>query len=59
MQQSGTVESETITEAFRQFYYNFIEQLPGIGLALLIIILGVLIGIRLGKFSTRRISART
>lgn len=59
MQQSGTVESETITEAFRQFYNNFIEQLPGIGLALLIIILGVLIGIRLGKFSTRRISART
>ena len=59
MQQSGTVESETITEAFRQFYNNFIEQLPGIGLAFLIIILGVLIGIRLGKFSTRRISART
>ena len=50
---------ETITESFQDFYQNLIDQLPGIGLGLLIIILGVLIGIWLGRFFTRRISART
>ena len=59
MQQSKTSGNDTASEAFEQFYNNFIDQLPGIGLGLLIIILGVLIGIWLGKFSTRRISART
>ncbi len=59
MQYSIPLETETLSEAFQKFYRNFIEQLPGIGLGLLIIILGVLIGIWLGKFFTRRISART
>ncbi|QYA26525.1 mechanosensitive ion channel family protein [Gramella sp. MT6] len=59
MQYSIPLEAETLSEAFQKFYRNFIEQLPGIGLGLLIIILGVLIGIWLGKFFTRRISART
>ncbi|TRO66547.1 mechanosensitive ion channel family protein [Christiangramia sabulilitoris] len=59
MLQSNPERSDSISESFTQFYHNFIEQLPGIGIAVLIIILGVLIGIRLGKFSTRRISART
>ena len=59
MQNSIPTEPETISEAFQEFYKNFIEQLPGIGLGLLIIILGVLIGIWMGRFFTRRISART
>ncbi|PTX43177.1 small-conductance mechanosensitive channel [Christiangramia gaetbulicola] len=59
MQNSVSLEAESISEAFQKFYRNFIDQLPGIGLGLLIIILGVLIGIWMGKFFTRRISSRT
>lgn len=59
MQNSKPVEIDTISDSFQQFYENFIDQLPGIGLGLLVIILGVLIGIWMGKFFTRRISART
>lgn len=59
MQKSNSDKPETITESFYQFYQNFIDQLPKIGLGLLVIILGVLIGIWLGRFFTRRISART
>jgi len=59
MQDSNTSKNETLTEAFGDFYNNFIDQLPGIGLGLLIIILGVLIGIWLGRFFRKRISART
>lgn len=56
---SISLEAETLSEAFQKFYKNFIEQLPGIGLGLLIIILGFLIGIWLGRFFTKRISAKT
>ncbi len=59
MQNSATKETESLSESFNNFYENFIDQLPSIGLGLLIIILGVLIGVWLGKFFTRRISART
>lgn len=59
MQNSNTSKNETLAEAFGDFYNNFIDQLPGIGLGLLIIILGVLIGIWLGRFFRKRISART
>lgn len=59
MQNSTSSETETLSESFKNFYNNFIDQLPGIGLGLLIIILGVLIGIWLGRFFTKRISART
>jgi len=59
MQNSNSGETETLSDSFNDFYHNFIDQLPGIGLGLLIIILGVLIGIWLGKFFRRRISART
>ncbi|MCP9200350.1 mechanosensitive ion channel family protein [Gramella sp. GC03-9] len=57
--QATSTGSRNIAQSFEEFYENFIAQLPGIGLGLLIIILGVLIGIWLGKFFTRRISART
>ena len=59
MQDSNLEENETLADSFHEFYNNFIDQLPGIGLGLLIIILGVLIGIWMGRFFTRRISART
>lgn len=59
MQDSKLDGNETLADSFQEFYINFIDQLPGIGLGLLIIILGVLIGIWMGKFFTRRISART
>ncbi len=54
-----TTTDRTIQESFNDFYQNFIDQLPGIGLGLLIIILGVLLGIWLGRFFRNRISART
>ena len=59
MQDSKSEGDETLAGSFQEFYNNFIDQLPGIGLGLLIIILGVLIGIWMGRFFTRRISART
>lgn len=58
-QDSGTNEITSVDQAFTDFYYSFIEQLPQIGMGLLIIILGVLIGIYVGRFVKTRISART
>ena len=55
MQQSDT----TITESLVSFYDRFIEQLPGIGMGIFIIILGLLLGSWLGRFARRRLSART
>ncbi len=57
--QSPNPQETSVATAFYNFYENFIEQLPAIGLGLTIIILGVLIGIWMGRFATRRISART
>lgn len=59
MLQDDTTSSTSVDEAFSEFYNGFIEQLPQIGMGLLIIILGVLIGIYVGKFVKNRISART
>lgn len=60
MQEDTISESaKTLTEAFENFYAEFIEQVPGISLGLVIIILGVLIGTLIGRFTTNRISART
>jgi len=59
MKDSIATETESVSEAFNKFYNGLIDQLPGIGLGLIIIILGVLIGIWLGNFFQRRISART
>ncbi|WP_209400480.1 mechanosensitive ion channel family protein [Pseudozobellia sp. WGM2] len=49
----------TITESLVSFYDRFIEQLPGIGMGILIIILGLLLGSWLGRFARRRLSAKT
>jgi small-conductance mechanosensitive channel len=48
-----------ISEALSSYYQNFIAQLPGIAVGVLIIILGVLIGSWIGKFSRERLSVKT
>ncbi len=58
-QNSGNNEITSVEESFSEFYYSFIEQLPQLGMGLLIIILGVLIGMWVGKFVKNRISAKT
>lgn len=49
----------TLSESLTSFYDQFIEQLPGVGLGLIIIILGVLIGSWIGQFVRKRISDTT
>jgi small-conductance mechanosensitive channel len=51
--------TKTISESLLKTYNNFIDQLPGIGIGILIIILGILISSSIGRFASRRISART
>lgn len=59
MQESEEITATTISESFEDFYDNFIEQLPLIGMGLFIIILGVLLGTWIGNFAQTRISKRT
>ncbi|MCF4101683.1 mechanosensitive ion channel family protein [Gillisia sp. M10.2A] len=59
LQNNDASQVKTISEAFLEFYDNFIAQLPGIGFGLVIIILGVLIGTWIGRFARQRISAQT
>ncbi|TYP75256.1 mechanosensitive ion channel family protein [Aquimarina intermedia] len=51
--------TKTFSDALVNFYNDFITQLPGIGLGILIIIIGVVIGSWIGRFATSRISNRT
>lgn len=55
MQQSNT----TIGESVASFYDQFIAQLPGIAIGVMIIILGLLLGSWLGQFARKRLSAKT
>lgn len=57
--QDNSSDPVSLNESFKHFYESFINQLPGIGLGLLIIILGVLIGTWIGNFARKRISNRT
>ncbi|WP_026838442.1 mechanosensitive ion channel family protein [Gillisia sp. JM1] len=57
--QEITKNTLSLQESFTHFYDGLIAQLPGIGLGLLIIILGVLIGSWVGNFARTRISKRT
>jgi len=52
-------DTKTVTESFINFYNNFIDQLPGIGVGILIVVLGSLIAKWIGQFARKRISART
>ncbi len=59
LQNEAPKETETIRESFIGFYNSIIEQLPGIAVGLLLIIVGVLLGTWIGNFAKRKISART
>lgn len=59
MQQETLQETETLSDSFQEFYTSFIDQLPSIGLGILIIILGMLLGTWIGNFVKKRISIRT
>ena len=59
MQQLPSSQEPSISESFQDFYYSFIDQLPNLGMGLLIIILGVLLGSWIGNFARSRISRRT
>ena len=59
LQENETRQTRDLSASFERFYDNFIEQIPGIAIGLLIIVLGVLIGTYIGRFATRRISKRT
>ncbi|MBJ7882853.1 mechanosensitive ion channel family protein [Gelidibacter salicanalis] len=52
-------DTKTVSESFLNFYNNLIDQLPGIGVGILIVILGSLIAKWIGQFTRKRISART
>ncbi|MBR9846572.1 MAG: mechanosensitive ion channel family protein [Algicola sp.] len=51
--------STSIDESFHDFYKDLIEQLPGIGLGIFIIIMGILVASYIGQFARRHISKRT
>lgn len=57
MQESEDIT--TVTESFKDFYYNLLEDLPLLGIGLLIIILGVLLGTWIGNFAQTRIAKKT
>ncbi len=50
---------EKIGSTFGNYYDNFIELLPRLGLGLLIIILGIFIAGALSRFATNKVNART
>lgn len=52
-------QTKTVSESFIEFYNGFIAQLPGMGIGLLIIVLGILIAKWIGRFTSRRISRKT
>ena len=57
MQEPTSVD--TMSESVGNFYDQFIAQLPGIAIGILIIILGILIGSWIGRFAKKRISGKT
>ena len=52
-------ETITLSESFANFYNSVINQLPGIGIGILIVVLGSLIAKWIGQFARKRISAKT
>ncbi len=52
-------DQTTISESLSSFYDQFIEQLPGIGMGVLIIVLGLLLGSWIGGFARRKLSNQT
>lgn len=54
-----TNPTSSLTESFNHFANDFVDQLPKIGMGVLIIVLGILIASWLGQFARKRISAKT
>lgn len=59
MAQDTTTRETSLEDSFQDFFTSLIDQLPQIGMGLLIIVLGVLIGSWIGNFARIRISRRT
>lgn len=55
---SLTDQTISITQSLKQFANEFIEMLPGIGLGILIIIIGLLLGTWVGNIFRRRIERK-
>lgn len=53
------MEDHSITESLQNFYNSLIDQLPGIAMGILIVVLGILIASWIGQFTRKRISERT
>lgn len=49
----------SLTESIHRYYYKFIEQLPGIAIGLLLIVMGILIGTWLGTVIRKRLLIKT
>lgn len=52
-------KTTTISESISSFYNQFIQQLPGIGMGILIIVFGLLLGSFVGSLVRKRISYKT
>lgn len=52
-------DTKTVAESFVNFYNGFIDQLPGIGVGVLIVVLGTLLAKWIGQFARKRIAAKT
>lgn len=52
-------QTKEVTQPFINFYNDFIEQLPGIAIGIIIVILGFLIATWIGNFSRKKLSLRT
>ena len=57
MQETPSVSS--VSESVSHFYDQLVAQLPGIGIGILIIILGLLLGSWIGRFARRKIANQT
>ena len=57
MQEPTTMSA--VSEGVSSFYDQFMEQLPGIGLGILIVMLGLFLGSWVGRFTRRKLSAQT
>lgn len=49
----------SISDSINKFYNNLIDQLPGIAIGILIVIIGFLVASWIGQFTRKRISAKT
>ncbi len=53
------MKDHSISESIQSFYNSLIDQVPGIMVGILIVVLGILIASWIGQFARKRISSRT